>query len=238
MKKEPKKQPKKQPKKEPTKPKENTRKKYSTLKETKKELTDEEIKEIIFKYKKENNIRKSFPIIYFKGYSKKTDVIKRLDEFMQNEKNNYQYDKIKFQTDKIRNLPIKPSKYTNLFIERFIGKDKKLSSTEMSDEFKSKLTGVPLDIIKQVKNKGFGAYYTGGHRPGVSPQAWANARVNSFLTLGCAALSADEHLLQEVYKMRVSKSRKKFFNQPISCDKKKFKIPFYLEKKNNKYMKN
>lgn len=197
----------------------------------KKELTNEQIKDIVSKFKKEKKIRIYTPIKYFKGLTKEKDVIQRLNEFVRNKNNNYEYDKVNFQTDKIPVRSTKPSKYTKLFMERFGGKD---ASIEMSDEIKSKKTGVPLKIIETVKKKGFGAYNS-GHRVGVSAQAWANARVNSFLTLGCAAITADEKLLYEVYQMKYSKKREKFFNQPISCDNKKKKIPEYLI--NGKYKK-
>ena len=215
--------------------KKESMKKKNGLDEKKKELTDEKIKDIILKYKNEKKIRIYTPVHYFRGLSTKKHVIQRLEEFIENKKNNYNYHKVKFETDKIphssSSFTKKKSRYTNLFNMRFVGEDKKLSDKE-----KAKLTGVPLDIIQKVKKKGYGAYST-GHRPFVTNHAWANGRVNSFLTLGCTALSSDESLLQQVYDMEYSKEREKFFNQPISCNNKKWKIPDYLEKKKNKYMK-
>ncbi len=197
----------------------------------KNELTNQQIQDIVSKFKKEKKIRMYTPIKYFKGLTKEKDVIQRLNEFIGNKNNNYEYDKVNFKTDKIPVHSRKPSRYTKLFMERFGEKD---ASIEMSDKFKSKVTGVPLRIIETVKKKGFGAYNS-GHRVGVSAQAWANARVNSFLTLGCTAITADENLLNEVYQMKESKKREKFFNQPISCNNKKNKIPEYLI--NGKYKK-
>lgn len=200
------------------------------MRKKKEELSNEEIKDIIVTFKKEKDVKIYTPLKYFSGLTKEKDVIQRLNEFVRNKNNDYKYDKVNFETDKIPVHSKKPSRYTKLFMERFGGKD---ASIEMSDEFKSKVTGVPLKIIEKVKKKGFGAY-TSGHRVGVSAQAWANARVNSFLTLGCTAMTVDEKLLYEVYQMRKSKKREKFFNQPISCDNKK-KIPEYLI--NGKYKK-
>ena len=48
---------------------------------------------------------------------------------------------------------------------------------------KAKKTGMPYGILKKVYDRGMAAYKT-GHRPGTSPQQWAMARVNSFITKG------------------------------------------------------
>ena len=57
---------------------------------------------------------------------------------------------------------------------------------------KSKKSGVPYGILKKVYNRGMAAWRT-GHRPGTTPQQWAFARVNSFLT-GGGARKADADL--------------------------------------------
>jgi len=46
---------------------------------------------------------------------------------------------------------------------------------------KSEKSGIPYSILKQVYNRGMAAWRT-GHRPGTTPQQWAFARVNSFVT--------------------------------------------------------
>ena len=48
---------------------------------------------------------------------------------------------------------------------------------------KSEKSGIPYGILKQVYNRGMAAWRT-GHRPGTTPQQWAFARVNSFITKG------------------------------------------------------
>mgnify|MGYP001172081057 CR=1 FL=1 len=53
---------------------------------------------------------------------------------------------------------------------------------------KSEKSGVPYGILKKVYNRGMAAWRT-GHRPGTTPQQWAFARVNSFLTGGGARKS-------------------------------------------------
>ena len=53
---------------------------------------------------------------------------------------------------------------------------------------KSDKSGVPYGILKKVYDRGMAAWRT-GHRPGTTPQQWAFARVNSFLTGGGARKS-------------------------------------------------
>ena len=64
---------------------------------------------------------------------------------------------------------------------------KKKSSTATAIRNKAKQTGVSASKIRAIYNRGLAAYRTSGHRKGVSPQAWAMARVNSALTGGKAA---------------------------------------------------
>ena len=53
---------------------------------------------------------------------------------------------------------------------------------------KSEKSGVSYGILKKVYDRGMAAWKT-GHRPGTTPQQWAFARVNSFLTGGGARKS-------------------------------------------------
>ena len=46
---------------------------------------------------------------------------------------------------------------------------------------KADKTGMPYSILKKVYDRGMAAW-KGGHRPGTTPQQWALARVNSFVT--------------------------------------------------------
>ncbi len=48
---------------------------------------------------------------------------------------------------------------------------------------KAEKSGISYGILKQVYNRGMAAWQ-GGHRPGTTPQQWAFARVNSFITKG------------------------------------------------------
>ena len=57
----------------------------------------------------------------------------------------------------------------------------------------SKVTGIPLKTLKTVYDRGLAAWRT-GHRPGASPQAWAYARVHSFVVKGKTYYTADKNL--------------------------------------------
>ena len=46
---------------------------------------------------------------------------------------------------------------------------------------KAEKSGMHLGILKKVYNRGMAAWKT-SHRPGTTPQQWAFARVNSFVT--------------------------------------------------------
>ncbi len=70
---------------------------------------------------------------------------------------------------------------------------------------KSEKSGIPYSILKQVYNRGMAAWRT-GHRPGTTPQQWAFARVNSFITGGKTRTTADKDLWA---KARSAKSAKK-----------------------------
>tara|TARA_Y100000593_G_scaffold23760_1_gene47107 strand:+ start:1442 stop:2326 length:885 start_codon:yes stop_codon:yes gene_type:complete len=63
-------------------------------------------------------------------------------------------------------------KYKQMFGEEIAGLKKK-----------SEKSGISYGILKKVYDRGMAAYKT-GHRPGTTPQQWAMARVNSFVTKG------------------------------------------------------
>jgi hypothetical protein len=46
---------------------------------------------------------------------------------------------------------------------------------------KSKITGIPKSILDKVENKGRGAFYSSGSRPGQTATSWGIARVNCFI---------------------------------------------------------
>ena len=69
---------------------------------------------------------------------------------------------------------------------------------DTSLKVKAKKYKMPFGILKQVFNRGMAAWKT-GHRPGQSQQAWAHARVNSFVTKSSGTWGkADKDLAQKV----------------------------------------
>ena len=66
-------------------------------------------------------------------------------------------------------------------------------------ENKSDKSGIPYGILKQVYDRGMAAW-KGGHRPGTTPQQWAFARVNSFITKGKTYYTADADLAKKARK--------------------------------------
>jgi len=71
---------------------------------------------------------------------------------------------------------------------------------------KAKEADAPYGALKQIYEKGMGAAVSSGRRPGVSPQQWAMARVNSVLT-GGKARSVDAKQWEAIKKHR-SKGKK------------------------------
>ena len=69
----------------------------------------------------------------------------------------------------------KPSKHTKKYDQMF--GEAQIEGLEK----KAKKSGMPYSILKQVYDRGMAAW-KGGHRPGTTPQQWAFARVNSFVT--------------------------------------------------------
>jgi len=89
----------------------------------------------------------------------------------------------------------KPSQYTKKYQQMF-GDSFDLSTLVEKIkglENKAKETGISYSILKQVYDRGMAAWRT-GHRPGTTPQQWAFARVNSFVTGGKTQKTADADL--------------------------------------------
>lgn len=81
---------------------------------------------------------------------------------------------------------------------------------------KAEKSGIPYSILKQVYDRGVAAWRT-GHRPGTTPQQWAFARVNSFITKGSGTWGkADKDLADKVKgKKEEVQKRLKPFNETI-----------------------
>lgn len=117
-----------------------------------------------------------------------------------------------FETDFIdgKRRKTKTSKYTRQFY--------KLYPNAHTLAEKANATGVPLDILQRVYNKGLAAYRT-GHRPGATQGQWAAARVHSFLVKGCTFYFPDHLLVSEAIR-RSAQAQKHFSNLSRFCDKK------------------
>ena len=90
----------------------------------------------------------------------------------------------------------KPSKHTNKFKQMY-GEDY-LNEKIKGLETKAKKSGMPYSILKKVYDRGMAAW-KGGHRPGTTPQQWAFARVNSFVTKSSGTWGkADKDLAKQV----------------------------------------
>ena len=70
-----------------------------------------------------------------------------------------------------------------------------LDESKKALKAKSEKSGVSVGILSKVYDRGMAAWKT-GHRPGTTPQQWALARVNSFLT-GGGARKADADLWKQ-----------------------------------------
>jgi hypothetical protein len=74
---------------------------------------------------------------------------------------------------------------------------------------KSDKSGMPYGILKKVYDRGMAAWKT-GHRPGTTPQQWAFARVNSFVTKSSGTWGkADKDLAQQVEEISEIVEKKK-----------------------------
>ena len=142
-------------------------------------LSDKEITKVL------KDMKSSAPLKYFRGLKTKEDVVTRVKKI---EKKNY----APFKTD--IGMETKTSTWTKKFYKAYPGA-KSLANKAM-------VTGVPLDIIKQVYDKGLAAWRT-GHRPGATPQQWGYARVHSFLMGGPTSRGPDRPLAIEAGLLKV-----------------------------------
>jgi len=69
---------------------------------------------------------------------------------------------------------------------------------------KAKQTGFPQGILSQIWKRGYAAWKR-GHIPGTTPQQWAMARVNSFVTGGKTTKMGDKKLYQQAKARRKKK---------------------------------
>lgn len=141
------------------------------------------------------------PLKYFRGLKTKKEIEQRYNRILKGSTSKTNDPKAykPFKTDKGKK--VRKSSYTTAFYKKF--------PNAKSLKNKSIVTGVPLNIIKNVYNKGLAAWRT-GHRPGASQQAWGYARVHSFLMRGKTYHTADSHLVKEAKKRMSPASRRRW----------------------------
>lgn len=84
----------------------------------------------------------------------------------------------------------------------------KKSGVTTSLKKKSKASGIPVGILRQVFRKGMQAW-NAGHRPGVAQHQWGLGRVNSFITGAGGARKADAALWARAKAAKARKKKKK-----------------------------
>ncbi len=149
---------------------------------------------------------KKVPAKYLKGlkskgeYGSKEAMKKEIDKFAG--KKEYKKDwKADFKDGK--RIKTKKGAATKAFEKKF--------NEEVIDENvdkmianKAKKSGISASILRQVYNRGAQAW-NGGHRPGVTQQQWATARINSFITGVGGARKADKDLWAKAKKSKAKK---------------------------------
>lgn len=159
-------------------------------------LSDDKIKEYVENWKKSKDVRMYSPIRYFRGLSKKKDVVQRLETMrrrIEKSKNGVDVSKLlrSFKTDAL--VRTKPSTWTQKFHKAYPGVGGKKKDI-------SKATGIPVRILNEVYKRGEKAYLT-GHRPGATPYQWGYARMYSFIMrYDKATLTHDKDLAAEIRK--------------------------------------
>jgi len=100
-----------------------------------------------------------------------------LVELADGSKKRYWLDSVE-KLDEAKDMPLSKhtKKYKKMFGEEDL-EEKKIAGLVT----KAEKSGMPYGILKKVYDRGMGAWKT-SHRPGTTPQQWAFARVNSFVT--------------------------------------------------------
>jgi len=145
-----------------------------------------------------NFIEKSLPETYRKGLTKEEqeiakkeakDTMKKAEEGKVSSKELYaDWESDKRYRKRKKKIPLSPA--TKAFHKDFA---EAKSGVSKSLQEKSKKSGIPVGVLRKVFQRGMAAWRS-GHRPGVAPQQWAHARVNSFITGKGKARQADEDL--------------------------------------------
>ena len=135
--------------------------------------------------------------------------------------------------------PTDANKKTADKVRAIMAKEKKLKEDimEMVNEAadglsdKAKKSGISLSTLKKVYARGIAAWNS-GHRPGTTPQQWAHARVNSYITKGKGTYhGADKDLRSEGADMPFEKPYKKVGERKDEYGNKVKNVAKHLAKK-------
>lgn len=141
--------------------------------------------------------RYTIPKRYLEGLSKDEKFLREIEIISKKRMTRTQRYKTPLKTDTIarkKNIPKKGSCTNRL--KSLYG-----SKSPMSNNAKSKITGIPKHILDKVENKGRGAYYSSGSRPGQTSISWGKARVDCFImNKPSVTRGPDKHLYNEAIK--------------------------------------
>lgn len=124
-------------------------------------------KQIIKKY--------SIPERYLQGLSSEEKFLRQIELVSKKRMTRTQQYKSPLKTDIIarkKGIPKKGS-CTQRWEQRY--------KSATSNREKAKITGIPKNVLDKVENKGIGAFYSSGSRPGQTGNSWGKARVNCFI---------------------------------------------------------
>ena len=131
------------------------------------------------------------PAVYYSGDMKKSTKKKRAAAFAKQAKMADDDPKAYKPAPGDASAKTKPSKHTQKYKQMF--GEEQLDEKIKGLVTKSEKSGIAYGILKKVYDRGMAAWKT-GHRPGTTPQQWAFARVNSFITGGKTRTTADADL--------------------------------------------
>jgi len=193
-------------------------------------MNKEEIIEYLNILKERYNVKLYTPFKYFDGLTTKRNILSRFKDIMKGTLSDHKDPKAykSYKTDE--NKTTKKSNYTIAF-------EKKYGNDAKSLEKKAIVTGIPLDILKEVFRKGKAAWRT-GHRVGATEDQWGYARVHSFITLGCTAFSSDFYLVKKAVQMMKKKDVIKWFSSKILCPETTLKKDYFNKFHAKEFIKN
>lgn len=110
---------------------------------------------------------RKYPDRYFKGLSRKNQLLREKELVRRRRKTQYTDTKVK---------KTRKSRWTAMFHRLF--PDQKFNKREMSKRF-----GIPYSKLDTVYKRGERAWQTSGSRPGMNPYQWAIPRVYKFILI-------------------------------------------------------